>query len=68
MKRIILSVLTMFLTTLGFAHGTTGDTGFGIVMGDSTGPTLKYFTSNKTAIDVGLGFSDNFKVYADLRI
>lgn len=66
MKNLFLAA-TLFLISApaARAQGKGGDLGVGVVIGDATGPTFKYFTSNTTAIDVGLGFSSDFEAYAD---
>ncbi len=56
-------VLSLFRAG-GWAVG-PGDLGVGVVLGDPTGPTLKYWTERNQAIDLGLGFQDDFIVYAD---
>lgn len=59
------AVVLMTLQTTGYAQVNAGDFGLGLVAGDITGPTFKYFTGSKTAIDGGLKFDSDLEVYAD---
>ncbi len=39
--------------------------GVGVILGEPTGLTAKYLFNQHRAIDFGLGFSSDFKLYAD---
>ena len=49
---------------------TDGDFGLGVIIGQPTGASLKYFLSQEIAIDAAVGFGlvdgDHFAVHADL--
>lgn len=42
-----------------------GDFGAGVILGDPTGVTAKYWRSDRTAIDAGIGFNWEPVMYAD---
>ena len=44
----------------------SGNLGAGVILGDPTGPTLKFWLHPNTAINVGLGFTKDSLVYGDL--
>lgn len=54
-------------TTKSVSPGGRGPLGLGVVLGDPTGFTGKYWTGPRTALDFGLAFAfgDYFLVYAD---
>ena len=43
-----------------------GAFGAGIILGSPLGPTVKYWVNPNTAIDLGLGFEDDFTIYSDI--
>jgi len=45
-----------------------GALGAGIILGDPTGPTVKYWLNPRLAIDLGMGFNDDFSLYSDILI
>ena len=60
--------ITVFLvTTTNMAHAETKSAGLGVVLGEPTGFTGKFWTASDRAIDVGLAFSvNNFMlIYSD---
>ena len=65
MKKLIVVLFTLGSVVPLRAQGGAGDLGLGFVVGDVTGPTLKYFVGQNTALDIGLGFSSDFKAYGD---
>lgn len=44
-----------------------GITGVGLLLGDPIGPTVKYWLSSTAAVNVGLGFNEDFAMYADYQ-
>ena len=44
----------------------SGALGVGVIQGDPTGPTLKFWLHPNAAINVGLGFEKDLLVYGDL--
>ncbi|MDD5209185.1 MAG: hypothetical protein PHV36_07345 [Elusimicrobiales bacterium] len=42
-----------------------GDFGAGIVLGNQTGATAKFWLDGSKALDAGLGFNDNLTLYGD---
>lgn len=42
-----------------------GELGVGVLLGDPTSATVKYFLSDVSAVDVGLGVSNNLVLHAD---
>lgn len=54
----------LFLNTSVFAE--QKDTaGLGIIIGDPTGPSFKYWLDKTRAVDIGIGFQKDTVVYAD---
>ncbi len=43
----------------------SGDVGLGVVLGDPTGVTAKFWQNGGRAIDLGVGFNNNVTVYGD---
>jgi len=65
MKKILAISLLLFVSVcLGQAQE-KGDLGAGVVLGDPTGLTGKYWLNGKTAIDAIIGFSGDFSIHAD---
>ncbi len=62
---VALAVVVSFVKG-GFAQSHAGHLGLGVMLGDVTGPTMKYFMSDTTALDAGLGFSSDMDAYADI--
>lgn len=65
-KYALTAVLLTCLSGLGQAAARSGDLGAGFILGDITGPTMKYFIGPKTALDVGLGFSNEFRATGNI--
>ena len=65
MKNIFLVLvgLTLFSAPL-YAVG-NGDFGLGVIVGDPFGPTAKYWFNDSRALDIGMGFPSDFKLYGD---
>jgi hypothetical protein len=61
MKYIKLSLLSLFLIISAsnlFAQGPRGNSfGFGLILGDPTGATIKYWTNNENAFTASIGSS-----------
>jgi hypothetical protein len=68
MKKIILLSLALFLSVGAFSQGS--GIGIGVMLGDPTGFSAKWWTSEKTAIDLGVGasFFSSYYGYATFRI
>lgn len=67
MKKYALAALLLaVLKSSSWAVPHSGDAGLGVVIGDVTGPTVKYFIGPKTALDLGLGFSSEFRATANI--
>ena len=68
MKRSLGFILLALLITLCEVGHTkeTGNLGAGVIIGNPTGPTVKYWLSEKTAWDVAIGFQEEISVHGDL--
>jgi len=62
--RKILFLSLLLLSSVARAER-AGTVGAGVIIGDPFGPTLKYWTANQQAIDIGLGFDNDPVLYAD---
>ena len=65
MKKLLGALLLVLLVVPARAQQ-AGKLGAGLMLGSPTGATAKYWTSDKLAIDGGLGFGNAFVFYADL--
>jgi hypothetical protein len=67
-KRAVLMILAILVFS-GSAMAERGSFGLGVIVGEPTGITAKYFLDNHNAIDGGFGWSLNsdhdFHLYAD---
>lgn len=64
MKTLMLAACLSLLSSRAWAQE-EGSAGAGIVLGDPTGLTLKYFAHPSLAFDAGIGFSGDAAFYAD---
>jgi len=44
----------------------SGQLGVGIIIGNPTGPTVKYWMSDTTALDLAIGFQEDISVHGDI--
>ncbi len=68
--KVKLIVLTLMVLVSGVAHAAADNNlGFGVILGDPTGITGKYFLSEESAIDAGAGWKtsgdDRIHIYGD---
>ena len=65
MEKKLLIVLAL-LVTAGVAWSQeAGQAGVGVILGKPIGATAKFWRSGTQALDVGLGFDNDFMLYAD---
>ncbi len=65
MRLLAIAVLAVALSAgTGWAQK-AGDLGAGVILGNPTGGSAKYWLSGTQALDAGLGFSGDFAVHAD---
>ncbi len=64
MKRIFLA-LTILMTGSTVWAQQAGQFGAGVILGDPTGLTVKYWLDGTKAIDAGVGFSGDATLYTD---
>lgn len=63
MKKLLIMLCLLFMPTATFA-AEAGSIGVGIILGDPTGISGKYWIDKDNAIDAAIGF-DRFSVHAD---
>lgn len=54
---LVLSVVLLCWSSVPLAQGSRGDFGFGIILGEPTGATVKYWFSGQTALAASIGGS-----------
>lgn len=68
MKKLTKPILFFILVNIGnisFAQE-SGELGVGVILGNPTGPTIKYWLSEKTAWDLAIGFQEDISVHGDI--
>src|SRR5690349_9004520 len=64
MKILLLTAALALISVNAYAQA--GKFGAGVVVGDPTGVTVKYWIDNAFAFDAGVGFSGDATFYGDL--
>lgn len=65
MKVFAALCLSLALTQTALAAPAAGSTGVGVVVGDPTGGTLRYFLSPNRSLDFGVGYSGDAALWGD---
>lgn len=65
MKKIILAAAALAALACPAAAQKAGDLGVGIFVGDPLGATAKYWLGDRSALDLGVGVSEDFVLHAD---
>jgi hypothetical protein len=65
MKKLLLTLFVLSIVATQVFAGQSGKLGLGITAGDPFGPTLKYWLSEDSAVDLGVGFNHDGLIYAD---
>ena len=64
MRRILSTCLTLLCAGAAAAAPPSGP-GVGVILGDPTGGTFRYFLSGTRSLDLGIGFSGDAAMWAD---
>ena len=65
MKKIFFLIMILIAAAAPSRAQKAGDLGAGVILGNPTGVTGKYWIDGTRAVDVGLGFSTDLAVYGD---
>ena len=65
MKYLLLAACLIGIGATQAQAQKAGDFGAGVILGNPTGGTAKYWLSNSQALDFGLGYSSRFTIYGD---
>ena len=65
MKKTLLALICLLAAASPLWAQKAGDFGAGVIVGNPTGGTVKYWLSDAHALDAGLGVSTHFAAYAD---
>jgi len=64
--KILITILSLLCVgRISYAED-SGNLGVGIILGDPTGPTAKYWLSEKVAFDIAVGFQEDVSVHGDI--
>lgn len=64
MRKVFLALI-LLAAPGGLRAQKAGDVGVGVILGDPTGLSGKYWLDDRNALDAGLGFSGDFALHAD---
>ena len=65
MKKFLLIVIGLTMINIPLHALSKDDIGVGVMVGDPIGITAKYWFNDTRAIDMGMGFSPDLKIYGD---
>lgn len=65
MKKTLLAFACLVITASPSRAQKTGDFGAGVILGDPTGITGKYWVGERQAVDAGIGFNGEPVMYVD---
>lgn len=63
--KYILLIILIGMVKISFAQE-SGQLGVGVILGNPTGPTVKYWLSEKTSWDLAIGFQNDISLHGDI--
>jgi hypothetical protein len=65
LRSLLLALVCVWTAAVPARAQKAGDVGAGVVIGNPTGGTAKFWLGDAAAVDVGVGYSSRFTVYGD---